>query len=214
MLSHDTIWKAVERLAERHGYSASGLARKAGLDPTAFNRSKRRSPDGKPRWPSTESIALILTATGTDLPDFVALMRDEPPAAPESPTLPLLPLTHAGMETCFDAQGRPDGPGWTRTRLFRGADTGDGEVYALEVSGRAHAPLYRDGDRLIVAPAPAAALRRSDRAVVRLQDGTLLLGDVTRRTATKLALRLASGEMRTLSAAEIVWSGRILWASQ
>jgi len=70
MFSHDEIWQAIDRLAQRHGYSASGLARQAGLDPTTFNKSKRISADGKPRWPSTESLSKILTVTGEDVTTF------------------------------------------------------------------------------------------------------------------------------------------------
>ncbi len=54
MLSHERVWAAIDALAERHSLSASGLAKRAGLDSTAFNKSKRRSNDGRPRWPSTE----------------------------------------------------------------------------------------------------------------------------------------------------------------
>ena len=64
MLSHSDIWKALDRLAEKAGTSASGLARDAGLDPTSFNRSKRQSRDGKNRWPSTESVSKVLTVVG------------------------------------------------------------------------------------------------------------------------------------------------------
>jgi phage repressor protein C with HTH and peptisase S24 domain len=39
VLTHEQIWTALERLAERAGLSASGLARKSGLDPTTFNKS-------------------------------------------------------------------------------------------------------------------------------------------------------------------------------
>src|SRR5918995_961560 len=70
MLSHDRIWAAIDQLAERYGMSASGLARKAGLDATSFNRSKRKGPDGRDRWPSTESVAKILAATGPGLDEF------------------------------------------------------------------------------------------------------------------------------------------------
>lgn len=70
MLSHAQIWFAIDRLAVEKGYSTSGLARRAGLDPTTFNKSKRFSADGKERWPSTESIAKILTITGTDFVTF------------------------------------------------------------------------------------------------------------------------------------------------
>ena len=72
MLTHKSIWDAIDTLAERHGLSASGLARLSGLDPTTFNPSKRFKPDGRPRWPSTESIAKILAATNTPTLDFFA----------------------------------------------------------------------------------------------------------------------------------------------
>ena len=48
MLTHADIWNAVDRLAARAGLSASGLAKKAGLDPTTFNKSKRITPRGPP----------------------------------------------------------------------------------------------------------------------------------------------------------------------
>ena len=64
MLTHSDIWNAVDRLAARAGLSASGLAKKAGLDPTTFNKSKRITPEGRPRWPSTELVAKSLQATG------------------------------------------------------------------------------------------------------------------------------------------------------
>ena len=50
-------------------------AKAAGLDPTTFNKSKRITVEGRPRWPSTESISKALTATGTTLQNFVALVE-------------------------------------------------------------------------------------------------------------------------------------------
>ena len=49
MLRHGDVWHAIDLLAKRYGLSASGLARRAGLDPTTFNPSKRVTPQGKPR---------------------------------------------------------------------------------------------------------------------------------------------------------------------
>ena len=60
MLTHAQIWSAIDRLAARAGLTASGLARRAGLDPTTFNKSKRMTAAGRARWPSTESIAKAL----------------------------------------------------------------------------------------------------------------------------------------------------------
>jgi phage repressor protein C with HTH and peptisase S24 domain len=62
MLHHADIWRAIDRLAERHGLSASGLARKAGLSATLFNPSKRINGKRK-RWPSTESIDMVVFLT-------------------------------------------------------------------------------------------------------------------------------------------------------
>ena len=71
MVTHDQLWSAIDDLAARHGFTPSGLARAAGLDPTVFNPSKRRGPQGRPRWPSTESLAKILTVTQTAWADFL-----------------------------------------------------------------------------------------------------------------------------------------------
>jgi hypothetical protein len=49
------------------------LLRAPGMGPTTFNASKRISSDGKTRWPSTETIAKILAATGEPLADFISL---------------------------------------------------------------------------------------------------------------------------------------------
>ena len=76
MLTHLQIWRAIDALAVRHNMSPSGLAKLAGLDPTTFNKSKRGTANGKLRWPSTESIAKVLTATGASLDDFVALVSE------------------------------------------------------------------------------------------------------------------------------------------
>lgn len=73
MYTHTEIWRGIDRLASSMGYSPSGLAKKAGLDPTSFNKSKRISPDGKPRWPSTESISKILSVTDMTMMDFFAM---------------------------------------------------------------------------------------------------------------------------------------------
>src|SRR5262249_58625728 len=76
MLTHAQIWTALDRLAARAGLSPSGLAKRSGLDPTTFNKSKRITPDGRARWPSTESVAKALAATSTTVETFVQLIQD------------------------------------------------------------------------------------------------------------------------------------------
>lgn len=65
------IWRAIDRTAQAHGLSASGLAKMADLDPTAFNKSKRLSRHRKPRWPTVETISKVLNGVGDSLEDFV-----------------------------------------------------------------------------------------------------------------------------------------------
>lgn len=69
-MTHEDVWHAIERFATDHGMSCSGLAKSSGLDPTTFNRSKRWSRTGQPRWPSTNSISKILASTGSSIQDF------------------------------------------------------------------------------------------------------------------------------------------------
>ncbi|MEE8515581.1 MAG: branched-chain amino acid aminotransferase [Alphaproteobacteria bacterium] len=76
MLRHADIWQGIDKLARDNGLTPSGLARRAGLDPTTFNKSKRHNRDGKPRWPSTESIAKILEVTDCTLAGFAALIGE------------------------------------------------------------------------------------------------------------------------------------------
>lgn len=96
-LSHAKLWKALDALARREGTSPSGLARRAGLDATSFNRSKRFGPGEppRPRWPSTESLTRVLEATGISLGDFAALADDAPLV---STSIPLLGLAQAGAD--------------------------------------------------------------------------------------------------------------------
>lgn len=74
-MTHEDIWKAIEKFASNHKMSCSGLAKNSGLDPTTFNKSKRWSKEGQPRWPSTLSISKILTSTGTNIEDFAKLIQ-------------------------------------------------------------------------------------------------------------------------------------------
>jgi phage repressor protein C with HTH and peptisase S24 domain len=207
MLTHADIWSAVDRLAARAGLSASGLAKKAGLDPTTFNKSKRVTPEGRPRWPSTESIAKSLQATGVTLDSFVALISDR--AATQS--IPLIALTQASAAGYFDDAGLPSGRGWDEIAF---PALNDEHVYALEVAGDAMLPLYRDGTVIVVSP--SAPIRRGDRVVLRTHDGAVLASELKRRTGKSIELRAftAGQAERTLAVDEVRWIARIMWASQ
>ena len=213
MLTHSAIWDAIDAIAERHGFSASGLARLAGLDATAFNKSKRVSKDGRERWPSTESIAKILEATGESFDQFVggAAYLQSMPYYP-NPSVPLLGLAQAGSGGFFDSAGFPAGHGWDEVRLPSAA--GEDGTYALEVAGDSMLPLYRDGDIIVVSPTEQP--RRGDRVVVRTREGEVLVKVLHRQTARTVELHSlnAAHPPRVIDVSEIEGMGRIIWASQ
>ncbi|PHP65489.1 DNA-binding protein [Zhengella mangrovi] len=210
MLSHAGVWAALDALAEKNGLSASGLAKKAGLDSTAFNRSKRQSADGRPRWPSTESISKVLVATATPLDVFMKLLHAG--AGGTAPArVPLLGVAQAGAGGFFDDAGFPVGQGLDIVDFP--VSPGEG-VYALEVTGDSMLPVYRDGDRLIVQP--GARVRKGDRVVVRTSGGEVMAKVLARQGDGELELASLNPEHppRTLPLDQVDWIARILWASQ
>lgn len=213
MLTHDAIWSGIDRLAQSFGYSTSGLAKKAGLDPTTFNKSKRIGPDGKPRWPSTESLSLILGVTGASMSDFIALISDDTETKRRRTTVPVIGYAQAGKNGFFDDAGYPVGDGWDSITLSE-FESGGSRVYALEISGESMQPLYRAGDRLVVAP--GAAVRRGDRVVVRTNSGEVMAKELVRQTATKIELRSFNPQHadREFSISDVSWIARIVWVSQ
>lgn len=217
MLSHEQVWAAIDALAERHALSVSGLARRAGLDSTAFNKSKRHSADGRPRWPSTESLAKILEATGASFSELIELVEDSSSRVAQSTprrassTLPMMGFAQAGTGGYFDDAGFPVGQGLEE--IDAPAEAGEG-AYALKVSGDSMMPLYRDGDILIVQP--GASLRKGDRVVARTRGGEIMakvLAARTSETVTLMSLNPIYPD-RALPLVEIEWMARIVWASQ
>ena len=212
MLSHARIWAAIDQLAARNDMSASALAKRAGLDPTTFNPSKRKAVDGRQRWPSTESIAKVLAATGTDVAAFFGYVS-APSAQREGPfrRVPLLGLAQAGAGGFFDDGGFPAGQGWDEVSLPDGKDDG---AYALEVTGESMLPLYRDGDIIIVSP--NAPVRPGDRVVVKTRAGEVTAKVLHRRNARGIELVSLNADhpSRSLETDEVEWIARIIWASQ
>ncbi|MFT4278606.1 MAG: helix-turn-helix transcriptional regulator [Rhodopseudomonas sp.] len=208
MLTHDQIWTALDRLAERNDLSPSGLAKKSGLDPTTFNKSKRITNDGRERWPSTESVAKALQATNTAIDSFVQLIHDRPRVVQ---SVPLLGLAQAGSGGYFDDGGFPVGKGWDEVGL---PSISDEHAYALQISGDSMKPAYRDGDIVVVSP--SATVRRGDRVVVKTTKGEVMVKELKRRTAKLIELTSLnpSHPDRTLMPSEVEWIGRIVWASQ
>lgn len=208
MLEHQAVWQALDRLAARYNLSPSGLARQAGLDPTTFNKSKRITKEGKQRWPSTESLAKVLNATGASLSEFISLIEDQ-----EHPSnfrrLPKLRFAMAAQPGYFDAEGRPVRGNWEETS-FPGVP--DPHAFALEITGDGLLPVYRSGDLVIVSP--AADVRPGDRVLLRSQQGELLIAELLDSGGGTLRLKSLSREhvVRELPRAQVQWLSRISWS--
>ncbi|MSO90413.1 MAG: helix-turn-helix transcriptional regulator [Acetobacteraceae bacterium] len=217
-MKHEDIWRALDTLAAESGLSASGLAKRAGLDPTTFNPSKRTMPDRRPRWPSTESIAKVLGATNVSLEAFTALVSGARAIASSGlrtsanlRRVPLIGLAQAGGEGYFDDAGYPIGGAWDEVIL---PDIADANAYALAISGESMEPVFRDGDTVIVSP--NAPVRRGDRVAVRTGTGEVMAKQLARRSARRVVLKSLNPAHPDYSfeLSNIVWIHRIVWASQ
>ncbi|WP_312136742.1 helix-turn-helix transcriptional regulator [Brevundimonas sp.] len=207
-LTHASIWKGLDTLAKRAGTSPSGLARRAGLDPTSFNPSKRFGPGDppRPRWPSTESLMRVLETSQLSLSEFASLADDATPS-----TLPVLGLAKAGKEGFFSDEGLPLAEGWERTPLPALRDG----LISLEIDGDSMLPLYRPGDKVIV-DLEDTRVRKGDRIALRTLDGETLakeLGFISHSQVELLSIN-PDYAPRTLDRKDIQWMARIVWVSQ
>lgn len=213
-MKHDDIWRALDTLAAEHGLSPSGLAKRSGLDATTFNPSKRKMPDGRLRWPSTESISKVLGAVSESPEAFIALVTGSSRAVNtvRLPTrIPLLGLAQAGGEGFFDDGGFPVGGSWDEVSV---PEIGDPNAYALEISGDSMEPVFREGDMVVVSP--SAPIRRGDRVVVKTWAGEVMAKQLTRKSAKRIELKSlnAAHRDRSFEVTEVAWLHRIIWASQ
>lgn len=209
-LSHAKVWAALDTIAQREGLSVSGLARRAGLDATSFNVSKRFGPGEarRPRWPSTESLTRVLEIAGLSLAEFAALAEDDDRRAP---TIPLLGMAQAGADGFFDDAGLPTGEGWDQTDLPLPRPS----LFSLQITGDSMAPLYRQGDRVLV-DRDRTDVRKGDRVVVRTTTGETTAKQVDAMNAKAVTLFSINPayEPRIIARKDIDWMARILWVSQ
>jgi phage repressor protein C with HTH and peptisase S24 domain len=197
-MRHEDIWQGIDGLAARHALSPSGLARRAGLDPTAFNPSKRFAKDGRPRWPSTESVAAALDAVGADVTALAELVGKPCPAR----RVPMMALSQASAPGCFDPFGTPTGQAWQSVAC---PVSGGEAAYALEITDAAMAPVFRPGELILVTP--GVAVRVGDRVTLRRHGGDLLVRELVAQTASQMRLRALAASVPDLDvdAGEIDW---------
>lgn len=205
MLTHHQVWAAIEALARRHGMTASGLARRSGLDPTTFNRSKRIGNDGRQRWPSTESVAKILEATNVSLDEFLMLLRQHQEEEPGKGGL------EEGRQTPYGPEAvRQVDVDWNAIDF---PDNLRASSILLEVEGETMLPVYKPGTRIIARKGKIAA---GDRVVVATRDTAVMIRDVVRKTRGRLFLQGWNPAQpdRVLEDGKIDWVAKVLWASQ
>ncbi|GLQ21698.1 DNA-binding protein [Algimonas porphyrae] len=208
MLSHTNIWNALDRLASALSTSPSGLARQAGLDPTTFNKSKRQSPSGKDRWPSTESLSKVLATVEMTFEDFA---RFADGSYTRGPSVPLIGHAQAGDSGYFDDSGFPVGGGWDDVRVPGVSTPG---TYCLQIAGDSMSPVMRAGDRVVVSP--NEPIRRGDRVVVKTIEGEVMAKELHRMSETQVELLSINPDYddRIIPRQKIVWIARIVWIGQ
>ncbi|MEZ5852125.1 MAG: S24 family peptidase [Hyphomicrobiaceae bacterium] len=214
-LTHAWIWQAIDTLASRKGLSPSGLAKLADLDPTTFNPSKRFTPEGRPRWPSTESIAKILAATQTSLDEFAEIndrvapgsVAEEPDAHPLDDVPVMGRITRA---TVIPLRAAKDG----KTAAGEGASVATITRFAVAVGDESLEPVYSRGNTLIVSR--AEKLKAGDRVIIKAQGLPPLPRILLKESPRQIELSCFTNDMcrMRLKRKAIEWIARIVWVKQ
>lgn len=209
MLDHEQVWRAIDELAGKHGLSPSALARRSGLDPTTFNKSKRYAADGRPRWPSTESIAKVLRATKSSIGDLFP--TDSPAPRPATASVPVLGTAFAGFH---EGAAPPIPNDIPRPEIIPFPDPLYEPLYALTVVGDSMTPLYRNGDVLFITT--AVEPEPGDRVAVKLSIGEILAKVYMGRSDNEYVFRAVSPDHpdASLRADVVDWVARIVYATQ
>lgn len=202
-MQHGDIWRGLDELAARSGLSTSGLARLAGLDATAFNKSKRQSKDGRLRWPTTESISRVLAAVNVDFADFALLV-----AGGAGRKVPLLREHAADADGVFTAEGA------VNRSHDRDLDFGDLEMgadaFLFEITGSGLEPHYNAGDQVVVVP--GAPLKAGDHALIMTSGGAVCVAMAEAdASSTGLIFISISYQTDAYSASDLKWASKVSW---
>ncbi len=201
MFNHSDIWNAIDRLAIVKGYSPSGLAKLAGLDPTTFNKSKRITSAGKLRWPSTESISKILFVTNTPLEEFMTFLNGE------AMEIHYNHLPYLNEENANDLENALH----KSTEKFAFFPNDKNKHLAFEILSDSLGSSYPAGTILILEI--ETEHRRKDKLLIHMNDGSFYIGTLKTETSNRLLLDGPENEI-TIYKDDIDWSARILWTGQ
>lgn len=207
-MKYETVWSAVDNLAKSMGLSPSGLAKKSGLDATTFNKSKRKRPDGKNRWPSLDSLNKVLEFCNLTFDEFYKF-GDADNANEKLNAIPYLKISAIAQSDCCKDNSL-DTSGWD---MFCFPD-GNNSLYALEIDTSDYAPLYKFGTLIILTK--NSEIRRNDRVAIFKNDATVGLYEFIHRKpkTVELASLNQPEVIISIDIEEIKFLHRIVWASQ
>lgn len=204
IMKYERIWNAIDKIAKQNGLSLSGLAKKSGLDPTAFNKSKRIRADGKKRWPSLESLSKVLSTCHMDFVDFCCLIENDPIRWPC--TLPYIFLSSMCQQDCncfdFSSWGKIDSPSFSEN------------TYLINLDSHSFEPIYSCGSILILEK--YSEIRQKDRVLILLKSGTVLIKEFLFRSENVITVSSLSkhSHISEIEVNSIKLLNRIIWASQ
>ncbi len=208
-MESDEIWNAIDKLAKINNMSPSAMAKKAGLNSTTFNKSKRIGPDGKKRWPSFESINKLIVAFNISLLDFYNIAN---PKNPNQNTLwpNLLPVcNYSNLKNEKIEQNTFVTSDWPKT-AFPGRDE---NLYMLELDISNFEPFYNNGSNLIISK--HTDIRKNDMVIIISKNGTVTIGKFFRQTMEYIELLPINAKASAKqSLSKIKMINRIVWASQ
>ena len=206
-MQYEQVWDAVDKLAKLHGLSPSGLAKKAGLDATTFNKSKRIRHDGKQRWPSLDSINKILEACNISFEQFYQLIDDDLAIKPAG--IPFISYSElAGMAVVKASKLVTDK--WDNTQFPESSVN----LYAINLDSADFEPMYRKGYTLIATKDPE--VRKGDRVIVLRNKGLPLIKEFKHRTTSTIVFGdiFNPKQDEQVKIDDIKLINRIVWAEQ
>src|SRR5574344_1317736 len=203
-MKYEQIWNAVDKLAQANNLTPSGLAKKAGLDATTFNKSKRLRPDGNKRWPSLDSLNKITEVCNISFEEFCNLGTGK--NSLNSSSIPYCKFS--SLNNVAIKNSRIESKDWNRIRF----PEKNNNFIAIELDFGDFEPIYKKNSTIIIAQ--NSEIRKGDRIVVFLDDGRILIQEFIRRTANALEVSdLLNPKFESIIAIpNIKLVNRVVWA--
>lgn len=197
-MKYKNIWDAVDKLAEVNGLSPSGLAKKAGLDSTTFNKSKRVRTDGKNRFPSLDSIYKITSACNVSFDDFMAMTENEVKIEPSN-------------SIAYIKYSNGKSVALTGNALMQFPESKN-DIYAMQIDSKT--TIYEENSIIIISK--NSDIRTGDRIAIFTNDKKIHLGKFIRKTQKEIEIfgLNINDEQINIDIKKIMKIDRILWASQ